>query len=171
MVALFDLVPEMRRDAVLSDDGRYRYLLTRVWDDTLPLLGWCCLNPSKADHLVDDPSLTRMISFSQAFGYGGLLLGNLFGLRATDPAELTRCADPIGPDNDQYLLSALADLDVMCAWGASVPSYWRHRPPAVAARLRERGARLHHLGLTKGGHPRHPLYLRADTPLTLWEAS
>lgn len=170
-VALFEIATGMRRDAVLSEDGRYRYLLLRIWDQALPLLGWCCLNPSTADHLVDDPSLTRMIGFSREFGYGGLLLGNQFGLRATDPCELTYCADPIGPDNDHHLLSALAGLDVVCAWGASVPTYWRHRPAAVAAQLRERDARLHHLGLTKDGHPRHPLYLRGDTPLTLWEAS
>lgn len=168
-MTLFETEPTVARTAVLSDDERYRYLLTRTWAPALPVLGWVALNPSKADHLVDDPSVARMISFSQAFGYGGLILGNVFGLRSTDPAALVGHPYPIGPDNDEHLLAAMAGLDVVCAWGASVPVYWRHRPTAVAELLRQHGARLHHLGLTKDHHPRHPLYLRADTPLTRWE--
>lgn len=166
-MTLFDTT---MRGAVLSDDGLYRYLLTRTWDPTLPVLGWCALNPSKANHEINDPSATRMIGFSKGFGFGGLLLGNIFGLRATDPAALVGHPDPIGPDNDRLLIDAMRGLTVVCAWGASVPPYWRHRPAAVAAQLRAAGADLCHLGLTKDGHPRHPLYVRGDTALTRWAA-
>lgn len=167
---LFDVEP-MWRSAEFSADGTYRYELRRVWDQSLPLLGWCALNPSKADAFVDDPSVGRMIAFTKAFGYGGFVLGNMFGFCATNPAELIGAPDPIGPDNDRRLLDVMGGHPVICAWGASVPVYWRHRPAGVAEQLRQRGAQLYHLGLNKDGSPRHPLYLAGDTQRTLWAAS
>lgn len=169
-MTLFDVDGGMISDAVVSADGRYRYRLTRVWDESLPILVFCMLNPSKADAHVNDPTIVRCIAFAKAWGYGGILVVNLFALRATDPADLTQCPDPIGPDNDQHLFSAAGGRDVVCAWGASVPHYWRHRPAGIVQQLRDCGAELHHLGLTKDGHPRHPLYLRADTTPTRWAA-
>lgn len=170
-MTLFDVAdPGMERYATLSEDGLYRYTLHRRWNYDLPVLSWCCLNPSTANHLVDDNSTNRMIDFSRAFGYGGLDLFNIFGLISTDPAGLVAAEDPIGPDNDRYLLAIPAGEPLICAWGASVPHYWRHRPAVLVEQLRVKGVELHHLGLTKEGHPRHPLYLRGDTKPTRWAA-
>lgn len=168
-MTLFDVDP-VERDALLSDDGHYRYTLTRVWDHSLPVVVWVMLNPSIADALLDDPTIGRCVSFAKAWGYGGIVVVNLFACRATEPADIGTFIDPIGPDNDRHLFAATAGCDVVAAWGASVPHYWRHRPAAVAELLRQRGARLFHLGLTKDGHPRHPLYLRGDTQPTRWAA-
>lgn len=170
-MTVFDVDP-IHRDAIISDCGRYRYRLERIWDESLPVLVWVMLNPSTADASIDDPTIRRCISFAKAWGYGGIVVVNLFALRATNPKALNIFApdDPIGPLNNDHILEAVAGGDVICAWGASVPEYWRHRPAGVVQIMREHGARLHHLGLTKDRHPRHPLYLAGDTKPTRWAA-
>jgi hypothetical protein len=155
-------------DALLSDDGRYRYRLSRVWDDSLPLACWLMLNPSVADHEQDDPTVRRVTGFSQSWGFGGFVVVNLFALRSTDPAELKRDPYPIGPDNDRHIWEATEGRRVIAAWGAGgnlvLPA--GRRDLQVRADLHVRGRRLECLGLTKEGFPLHPLRLRADlTPV------
>lgn len=166
-MTLFDVDP-IERSAVISDCGQYRYALTRTWDPSLPVLVFCMLNPSKADALRDDPTVGRCISFAKAWGYGGIIVVNLFAWRATDPAELLNNPYAVGLDMNEHLIAAVVDRDVIAAWGASVPKEWAHRPPAVLTLMRQVGARVHHLGLTKDGHPKHPLYLPSATLPTRW---
>ena len=77
-----------------SDDRRYRYELSRIWDAALPPVLFVGMNPSTADEEQDDPTIRRCIRFARDWGYGGLLMGNLYALRATDPQELTRAVEP-----------------------------------------------------------------------------
>lgn len=164
---MFDV---MARGAELSACGTYRYTLTRTWDPADRPVAWIMLNPSTADAAKDDPTIRRCISFARGWGFGGIVVVNLFAARATDPGELCSFIDPVGPDNDLALFDTIQGLTTVCAWGASVPDYWRQRPPAVLRRLREGGAEVGHVGLTKHGHPRHPLYVRGDTALMRWSA-
>ena len=155
--------------AVFSEDGRYRYRLSREWG-TGPVATFVMLNPSTATADVPDPTVTRCIRFAQSWGCGGLQVVNVYALRSTDPKELWKVSawERIGPDNDEHLRSvaetaAALDWPVVGAWGANAKLArisWVLRFPGMD--------RLSHLGLTKGGQPRHPLYLRADTPLTGW---
>lgn len=167
---LFDAVPDVRKSAVISDDDLYRYELTRHWSDVGRTMLWVMLNPSTADADQDDPTIRRCIGFAKSWGYGSLIVANLFAYRATNPEALTGVADPIGPENDRRLLALARTCFVVAAWGASVPQYWRHRPTGIAQQLRDAGVALHHIGLTKEGHPRHPLYVRGDAVPTLWAA-
>lgn len=160
----------MNRGATLSADGVYRYRLARTWDDGVPPLAWLMLNPSTADASNDDPTIRRCIGFARGFGYGGIVVVNLFAARATDPTEIGSFIDPVGPDNDATLLDVCRQHTTVAAWGASVPHYWRHRPRAVVSRMRAAGVALYALGFTKAGHPRHPLYVRGDAALTRWES-
>ena len=148
--------------AVISQDGVYRYGLYRRWAKVGLTAGWLMLNPSTADAHADDATIRRCIGFSQAWGFGGLVVRNLYGLRATDPKELLTHPDPVGPDNHRELEGAAHDAVTVCAWGDNAP-------PAVAeqvvAALRDLGAQLWCLGRTKRGNPRHPLRLPASTPL------
>lgn len=162
------------RGAVLSDDGVYRYRLWRVWDpDRLPT-AFVMLNPSTADARVDDPTIRRCTGFARAWGAGGIVVVNLYAYRATDPRELAaaegRGVDVVGPENDAHVRAAFAAVDqVVFAWGAATLG------PGVARRVREAlppGLEVSCLGVTKQGHPRHPLYLAANTarlPLTRGE--
>lgn len=166
-MTLFDVPPTVTRTAVLSDDKLYRYALTRTWDPDLPVLAWCGLNPSTADHMVDDNTIGKERTFSTLWGYGGLVKVNMFGLRATKPITLVGHRDPIGPDNDAALWTLTEGLPIVAAWGASVPDYWQPRARAIGYRMRQERD-VYHLGLTKDGFPRHPLYIKGDTPLTRW---
>ncbi len=150
----------MRRGARFSADGRYRYRLWRRWDRALPVVAFCLLNPSTADARRDDPTIRRCIGFARTWGFGGVEVVNLFALRATDPRQLRRAQDPVGPRNDRAIRSAARRAAVVVlGWGAHPVA----RRRAGVAALRLGGARLVTLGRTRGGAPRHPLYLRADT--------
>ena len=145
---------EMRSQAELSSDRRYRYRLSRLWADG-PRVTFVMLNPSTADETADDPTLRRCLGFAKAWGYGGLEVVNLYALRATDPIELWKSDDPVGPENDRYLREAGASgAPLVAAWGAH----------AKRARVQEVLSipgfdRLTCLRVTKMGYPSHPLYL------------
>ncbi len=151
--------------AIFSPDQRYRYVLWREWSAEKRRLVVIGLNPSTADATKNDPTITRCINFAKREGCGGLVMLNLFALRATDPSVMLAAKDPVGPDNDKYLKrhTILKDLIVVAAWGAH--GGHRGRDVAVASELLGHVA-LQSFGVTKEGHPRHPLYLRADTPLS-----
>lgn len=151
--------------AVFSPDEVYRYLLTRTWDDAGPVVTWAMLNPSKATETASDPTITRCIRFSRSWGYGGLAVVNLYGLRSTDPAVLAGHPDPVGPDNDRMIsLACEQSALVVAAWGTGFLQ--PDRIAAVAAIIAASGRTLRCLKVTKGGHPWHPLYVRGDaTPV------
>jgi hypothetical protein len=152
--------------AIFSGCNQYRYRLWRTWDAALPRLNFVMLNPSTADHLVNDPTVERCERRARMLGYGCLLVTNIFALRSTDPEQLYLVDDPIGPENDlSILLAAVAAGKVICAWGAH--GILQERAAAVLGYLRCH-VDLWHLGLTKGGHPRHPLYVGYDVQPALW---
>lgn len=164
MPELFTLQVRDRTGAEFSPCRRYRYTLWRRWDDG-PLISFIGLNPSTADEIHNDPTVTRCIRFAGREGAGGMAMLNLFAFRATDPKIMKAQADPVGPENDLTIATWVKQSEiVVCCWG----SHGRHmeRSKALLEQLRQCGAdNLHHLGLTKTGEPKHPLYLRADTPL------
>ncbi|MDW4498380.1 DUF1643 domain-containing protein [Sulfitobacter sp. D35] len=153
--------------ATYSDCGSYRYDLTRVWADGGTRVGFVMLNPSTATEAQNDPTIERCQRRAVRMGFGAFRACNLFAWRATDPADLRRAQAPVGPGNDAAILACAdwADL-LIVAWG--VHGAHRARGAEVAARLGAAGYAMHHLGLTRKGHPRHPLYLRYDLEPQSW---
>lgn len=154
------------RWARLTPCDTWRYLLGRRWAEG-PALRWVMLNPSTADADIDDPTIRRVARFTRDAGYAAAIVANLYALRATNPADLAAHPDPVGPENDTVLGSltrAAGDTPIVAAWGNNAP------PDRVRAVLSGplHHARLHCLGTTKGGQPRHPLYVPADQPLGPW---
>jgi hypothetical protein len=118
------------------------------------------LNPSTADAITDDPTIRRCIGFARAWGYDGLMVGNIFAYRSTDPKALRGVPDPVGPENVEHLIGMAASASVIvCAWGdckVFTPSMIQ----GLALEISDHGKRpLQCLGQTKGGYPRHPLYI------------
>ncbi len=140
-----------RKDAVISECGQYRYTLLRVWDERLPKVMFIGLNPSVADADRDDFTLKRCVAYARDWGYGGVLIGNLFAYRSTDPKALKHASDPIGSEND-IRLKRLADKAeiVVAVWGNH--GTFMHRGDAVRKQI----PRLHYLALTQKGEPHHP---------------
>ncbi len=124
------------------------------------------LNPSTADETENDPTVRRCIGFAQEWKCGSLEVVNIFAYRSTDPKKLEKVPDPVGPDNDNSILKAAHRADiVVAAWG----TWGRVQDRGEAVRRLLESCDVHHLGLTKAGYPKHPLYLRADTKPILWK--
>jgi hypothetical protein len=146
-------------------DRVYRYQLTRTWNPAWPSITWIMLNPSTADAFTDDATIAKIVkSFARPWAAGGITVVNLFAWRATDPAGLRTAGDPVGARNDEFIADVCQPGGiVIAAWGAH--GSLGGRGPAVARALAARGVELRCLGLTYGGHPRHPLYVSRRTPL------
>jgi hypothetical protein len=142
----------------------YRYELTRTWNPAWPAITWIMLNPSTAGAHTDDPTIGKITRFSRRWAAGGIIVVNLFAYRSAEPAYLRQAADPVGDLNDAFIDHVCAPGRVtVAAWGAH--GALGGRGEQVAARLRARDVRLCCLGLTRGGQPRHPLYVSGSTPL------
>lgn len=167
----------VRKNAYFSDDKRYRYRLERVWnelsaDRRFVVIG---LNPSTADHIVDDPTIRRCMGFAHRENYRRLTMLNLFPFRATDPKAMKKFYQSINfQDANQYTnvrtikesIDPRKDL-VVAAWG--VHGSFCGQDWIMRLLLHSMGIRLHTFGpLTKHGHPKHPLYLPLNTPIVEW---
>lgn len=152
--------------ALMSECGRYRYRLDREMGCDSKVLLYIMLNPSTACATVDDPTIRKCKGFALRLGYERIRVVNLYAFRATNPADLDLEPDPVGPDNDGHLRSAMATASaVIVAWGA-------HRAAkARVPRLLELAGphpTLCCLGTSKDGSPRHPLMLPYTAPLQDW---
>lgn len=148
--------------AVYSECEAYRYALTRTWDAGRRRILYIMLNPSKATERQNDPTIERCERRARALGFGALCVTNIFAWRETDPKALKLASDPIGPENDAVLSDLLANWVrpgdmVLPAWGTHAAH--QDRGAAMARVLQASGRPLHCLGLTRDGHPRHPLYV------------
>ncbi|MBZ4020983.1 hypothetical protein CKO11_00720 [Rhodobacter sp. TJ_12] len=157
--------------AVYSDCEKYRYLLTRVWDESQPRALFVMLNPSTATEVQNDPTVERCERRARALGFGAFRVTNIFAYRATDPKDMRAQSDPVGPENDAAILESLdwakgPQDRIICAWGAHGAHL--NRGAAVERLLRDSGRALHHLGLTAAGAPKHPLYIAYAQPLLPW---
>lgn len=149
----------MVKSAQFSDCRKYRYSLWRTWNKKKPYALFICLNPSTADANYDDPTIRRCIRFVDSWGgYGGFCMANLFAFRATNPVVMKKVEDPIGFENNEYLINLHNEAGItICAWG----SHGNYLGRAKQA-LRFLDGDLYCLDLTMGGFPKHPLYLKKD---------
>ncbi len=144
---------------LFSPDRVYRYVWVKqvLEDNNHPCL-FIMLNPSTADEYGPDPTIRRCIRFAQKWNRGVLVVLNLFALRSTDPQNLKRVTDPVGPRND-LLIHALTQQvqHAICAWGNH--GSLNGRSAQVMTSLQSSCVLLSHLGLNDSGEPKHPLYL------------
>ncbi len=143
--------------ALFSPDRVHRYTLWRIWDKEKPYAAFVGLNPSTADETKNDPTVTRCINYAHDWGFGGLVMLNIFAFRSTDPKNLYSCKDPIGPENSFYIqkVSKEAGLTV-AAWGNHGIFLSRGREALSLL------TKPHCLKLNKSGCPSHPLYLKKN---------
>ena len=153
----------MTGTAVFSDCQRFRYTLTRTWDESKPTVAFLALNPSIATAEIDDPTIRRCIGFAKSWGYGGLLILNLFAYRATLPSDMKKAAkrgvDVIGGERNwvESLKRYAAEFGcemVVAAWG----THGGERGRMVKRQWPE----LRCLAVNADNSPKHPLYLKGD---------
>lgn len=163
----------MRGDAVFSVNKLFRYRLDRFWNDERP--GKCCfimLNPSTADAVITDPTISRCVNFAKSWGYGALSIVNLFAYRTPYTRILeTVKGDIVGPDNNMYI-SQEVNHDkcglIVAGWGNTGGNY-PERIKEVMALITDKNVMC--FGLTKLEQPIHPLYVPRDATLTYYRRS
>ncbi|MBT2616123.1 MULTISPECIES: DUF1643 domain-containing protein [unclassified Bacillus (in: firmicutes)] len=107
----------IKSTVILSDDGLYRYQLSRVWDENKPKATVVMLNPSKADMLITDRTVMNVTNFLVENHYGSITIVNLFAYRATKPNFLNQRDKVHESFNNNYLKEAFFDSDVIIvAW-------------------------------------------------------
>jgi len=153
----------LNRSAIISEDGLYRYHLSRTWGDDERAV-FIMLNPSTADGFTDDATIRRCIAFAKAWKLDGIEVVNLYAYRATHPQELWTVNDPVGPDNDRWLRSAgTSGYPLIAAWGNHA------RQDRVSQVLAMPGfEKLTCLKTTRSAAPAHPLRLSADLTPVPW---
>ena len=170
-----------RHGAVLTQDELYRYVLTRWFDDLnfntgepndlqrhLPII---MHNGSTANALENDHTITKCCGFATRLGFGGIVVGNLYGARSTDPKALFDMADPVGIDNDLWIARIFATIPtggtVICAWGALKGPKKDERIATIVEMANGAGVVLKALRVTNGT-PHHPLRLPYDAKPVAW---
>jgi len=165
--------PEIHRSAKISDCQSYRFELRRWWRAGPPVC-WIMLNPSTADHRKDDPTIKRIIGFTQRWGYGGLIVVNLYPYRSPSPRDCMEWAgaflgddQPFDPyvrdachENTNYVTNAAAEADlIITAWGAGnqFPMWEDNVLESICEDADIDYSQFMCLGKTKGGDPKHPL--------------
>ena len=153
--------------AVYSDCERYRYMLTRVWDQDGHRVLFIMLNPSTATEVQNDPTVERCERRARALGFGAFRVLNIFAWRDTDPRNMRAAAEPVGPDNDAAIRDSVPWADqIIAAWGTHGAHL--NRGAQVESMLRACGRPIYHLGLSQAGHPKHPLYIAYAQQPILW---
>lgn len=157
----------MRTEAYLSSDRKFRYWLTRVWDESLPMMGNIGCNPSTANETLDDPTIRKDMGFARRLGFGGILKLNVGAYRSTDPKQWLKAEDPIGPENStEHIRAYLTKFDAkltVAAWGRSVGRY-ASQGKALANNI----PGIMCWGWNADKTPRHTLMLSYSTKLEPW---
>jgi len=150
-----------RKSAIVSADAIYRYALERVWSERLPMLVVVGLNPSTADGDVDDNTIRKVVGFSRRWGFGGIVMTNLYAFRSKDPNVMKKAIREkglryaIGETNDHVLSRCFSKHEnVWFAWGAQgCPA----RASQVLALAHAHGREPYCIGTSVEGAPLHPL--------------
>ena len=158
----------IKSSATFSDCAQYRYNLMRQFSNGTRVINFIMLNPSTANENVNDPTIAKCENRSIKLGFDKMVITNLFAYRATDPSDMMIVDDPIGEENDNYILNhaKCAEL-VLCAWGNH--GEYRYRSEDVIRMLKKNGIKLHALKLNSSGEPAHPLYLSNKLEIFEWK--
>jgi hypothetical protein len=157
-----------------SADGSARFVLGTVGTNPLVCFG---INPSTAVPNALDRTVARVSRFAVDNGYDSWTMLNVYPQIATDPKNLDRAYQPdLIADNERHIASIINDrqLTLLAAWGGLIAlrSYLPSLLRDIIQLTTAAGCDWVSLGdPTKEGHPRHPLYVRADTPLHIFSVN
>lgn len=158
--------PKWKPDSIVtasfSECKKYRYTLLETWDDNLPKVMFLMMNPSVANIEHADPTLIKTGTYARTWGYGAQYIGNIHAYRATDSKRLMETVDPVGPENDNAILTMAKSSEIVVLAYGKPPKPLRKRGETVVKMLQNAGIILSYLRLSKDGIPCHPLYLPSN---------
>jgi hypothetical protein len=158
----------VRGDVVMSADGRHRQIMRRWLGDSFPdrYIVFIGMNPSTADATVDDPTCAREWTFARREGLSAMVKCNVGDYRATDPkALLLPGVDAVSPANLPAIRQAAGGAEKVVLCHGKLNKALAAAGREIVEALRSDGVELWCFGTNGDGSPKHPLYLRADTPL------
>lgn len=162
------LMPGVNGDATFSEDGRYRQLMRRWLGEAFPdrYVLFIGMNPSTADALVNDPTCAREWSFTRREGFDAMVKANVGDYRATDPRMLLAPGvEACSPDNLPAIRAQAAGAARVILCHGKLNKALAPAGKALVEALKADGIALWCFGTNADGSPKHPLYLRGDTPL------
>lgn len=163
--------PPIVSEALFSPCERYRYTLDRAWSDS-PRILFVLLNPSHATEVRNDQTVSNCIQHARRWGFGWITVCNLFAYRSPYPAEMKAQEDPVGPDNDRWIVERHSRADTtVIGWGNG--GMFRDRDLEVLKLLTGRLMcfdRNKAFGIRPEGTPKHPCYLHGcnELPMRVW---
>tara|TARA_B100000686_G_C16802696_1_gene987323 strand:+ start:3537 stop:3995 length:459 start_codon:yes stop_codon:yes gene_type:complete len=147
----------MRKKALLSRDKKYRYSLTRIWDDSQKKILFIMLNPSSADSQNDDPTIRRLISFTKKWGFGGFWVCNLYPYRTSSIKELYKSLSSMQNKNKIQIKNHILKTNlIVYAWGNT------EKEPNW---LKKNVKKPFCIDKNINGSPKHPLYISSNKKL------
>src|SRR6478609_729978 len=123
----------MYKHAIISPDKKHRYTLLRAWGKSKPTIMFIGLNPSRADHEIDDATITRCIRFAKEWNYGSMWFANLYSFRTPyvtkEAAQMNKSGEweslienldvAVGPEYNDHFDDMLSTSEkVVCCWGS-----------------------------------------------------
>ena len=163
------ILPKVRGSAKFSEDGKYRYSLTRSWNQGKGNILWIGMNPSTASAEVDDPTVRREVLFSIDWGYRRYIKCNVMDYRATKPINLLqKNIIPCSKKNLRYILKEANKADKIILSYGNLRSPLQKYADAVLETLKPMKRKLFILGRTQCGNPRHTLYIKKTIKLIKW---
>jgi len=168
MIEKFHQKGDAKSTALYSDCLLYRYSLMRTWNIQGQKVHFIMLNPSTATEVQNDPTVERCERRARALGFGAFCVTNIFAWRDTDPKKMRAASDPVGAYNDAAIHRGCDWADtIIAAWGTN--GEYLKRGSAVKDLLTKTKKTICHLGLSKAGHPKHPLYISYLQKPEIWE--
>lgn len=167
MITRYHKKGDANSKAIYSSCEKYRYSLTRVWNEKIQKLHFVMLNPSTATEIQNDPTVERCERRARTLNFGSFRVTNIFAWRDTDPKKMKCAIEPIGLLNDEAIMSG-------CNWGDCTIAAWGNhgiylsRGFDVMELLRKSGKPIFHLGISKTGQPKHPLYISYEISPKIW---
>lgn len=154
--------------AIFSEDKKFRYALWRKWKLAGKYIMFIGLNPSRADAVKNDLTITKLVHFAKQWGFDGLYMTNLFSYIEPDSAFIkkidgTNYQQFIGEHCDEYLSLIHADCtQLVYCWG-NFPNI-SFRSNTIIGKFP--GGKC--FGKCKSGAPKHPVRLGYATKLELY---
>src|SRR5690606_20946487 len=161
-------------DVVMSPDGRYRQIMRRWLGEVFPenYILFIGMNSSTADATVDDPTCAREWTFARREVLSGMVKCNVGDYRATDPKMLVAPGVvAVSPANIPAIRDAARGAGRVVLCHGKLNKALAPAGRALVEALRSDGIELWCFGTNADGSPKHPLYLRADTPLVRYPLS
>lgn len=149
----------MDKGALFSYDKKSRHVLWRNWNLDLPKVMFIGLNPSTANETNDDQTIKRCIAFAKSWGFGGMIMMNLYSHVSTNPDDLITSGENLEQTNEWLLERASKCEKVVFACGAFKKH--KQRLEQVLELFPERYC----IDISKDGFPKHPCRLNGSLKL------